>query len=139
MILIVGLGRSGTSYIAECFQGAGVDPGGAWEAASNAGWEHMPIHAYCGLLIREGVRFPDCDEAQRLLGKHGPPLRKLCDEAPHLVKTPLFLPLLELFVHLGVVDRIIWAKRPVDKAIQSIQAWGLEAISWPYVRAGEVR
>ncbi len=140
MILIVGLGRSGTSFVAECFKQAGVDPGGAWVPSSNAGWEHMPIHTFCLGLVQAGIRFPTCDEARRLVDKHEHDLEGLLAKAPKVVKTPLFLPLLELFVHAGGgIDRILYAARPIEAAIQSIEAWDLESISWPYVRQGEDR
>ena len=135
MILIVGLGRSGTSFIAECFKEAGVDPGGSWVPSSNAGWEHMPIHVFCLRLVQAGIRFPTCDEAGHLV-KCGS-LEKLRASAPRVVKTPLFLPLLELFAHSGGIERILYATRPIDAVIQSITAWELEPISWPYVRKGE--
>lgn len=135
MILIAGLGRTGTSFVAECFRTAGVDPGGVWVPQTNAGWEHSPVHHFCLSLIHAGVRFPSCDEAERLLVKHGPELKQLCAEAPRVVKTPLFLPLMELFVHLGVVDRVVYTTRPIDQALQSVKVWG--SSSWPYVQKGE--
>lgn len=135
MILIIGLCKSGTSFVAECFRDAGMDPGGAWVPASNAGWEYMPLHTTLLALIKAGIRFPSCEEAVALLEKH-PSLTGISENAPRVVKTPLFAPMLEVFVHMGVVERVIQPMRPVEDILRSRKVWHAGSPE-PYTRPGE--
>jgi len=134
MILIIGLCKSGTSFVAECFRNVGVDPGGAWVPASNAGWEHMPLHLTLLALVHNGIRFPSCEEAKALPAI--PSLKGICEIAPRVVKTPLFAPLLEVFVHMGVVERLIQPMRPIEDILRSRKVWHAGSPE-PYTRPGE--
>jgi hypothetical protein len=134
MIFITGLGKCGTSFVAECFLKLGLDPSGSFDLTMNAGWEHVQTHVLCRELLfgPTQARFVTCRRAEKLMkkpiSKRDPrPLRqRLLESLPPptcVVKSPLILPLLELWIHAGLVSRIVWPQRPLAQIARSWAAW----------------
>jgi hypothetical protein len=69
VIIITGVGRSGTSLVARLYHEFGLDPGGSWDRAINAGLEDPEVVGINRTLMRElGVGLPlDTDLAERPL------------------------------------------------------------------------
>jgi hypothetical protein len=60
MIIITGLGRSGTSAVARLYQELGFDPGGAWFPEMNAGLEdHAIVRLNEGVVKGLGIGVPE--------------------------------------------------------------------------------
>lgn len=152
MIFITGLGKCGTSFVAECFRELGLDPGGSFNLIMNAGWEHPPTHVLCRELLfgPTQARFVTCRRADKLMKKpisnRDPrPLRQRLleslpppkGEAPRVVKSPLVLPLLELWIHAGLVSRIVWPQRPLAQIARSWAAWDPRGLRGIYAGEGE--
>ncbi len=152
MIFITGLGKCGTSFVAECFRELGLDPGGRFNTSMNAGWEYPPTHVLCRELLigPKRARFSTCEQAEELMDKpisnrNLRPLKQRLEEAlppregeaPRVVKSPLLLPLLELWVHAGLVDRVVWPQRPLVQIAQSWAAWDPRGL--PYIGEDEDR
>ena len=58
MIVITGVGRSGTSFLAQLYRELGFDPGGQWLPAVNAGYEDDEVVGANELVARDlGLRF----------------------------------------------------------------------------------
>lgn len=150
MIFITGLGKCGTSFVAECFQELGFNPGGRFDPNMNAGWEYSRTHVLGRelLLGPTQARFVTCQRAEKLMDKpisdRDPrPLRQrlleslppLEDGTPRVVKSPLVLPLLELWIHAGLVSRVVWPQRPLAQIARSWAAWDPRGL--PYIGEGE--
>lgn len=151
MIFITGLGKSGTSFVAECFRELGFDPGGHFDPKMNAGWEYSQTHVLCRELLVGPLkaRFVTCRQAEELLDKpisnrNPRPLRQRLQEAmpsslevgaPRVVKSPLLLPLLELWIHAGLVSRVVWPNRPLPQIARSWAAWDPRGL--PYIGEDE--
>lgn len=143
MIFIIGLGKSGTSFVAECFKELGFNPGGRFNEKVNAGWEYPPLHVLCRELLAGPlkVRFPTCQETVQLLDKpisaRNPlPLRiRLQKALPPLIqviKSPLLLPLLDLWVHAGLVGRVVQPSRMLAQIERSRAAWDPRLLPYIY-------
>lgn len=58
MIVITGVGRSGTSFLAQLYRELGFDPGGRWLPAMNAGYEDDEVVGANELVAHDlGLRF----------------------------------------------------------------------------------
>ena len=115
--VITGGGRCGTSFVAQVFQAAGVDPGGGFDSEIRAGWEYAPVVAVND-EIRKETEFLSCADSDRLL----PDLRARLSsavEGKSVVKDPRFSFLLDLWVHAGLVERVILLSRPYEESIAS--------------------
>ncbi len=115
--VITGTGRCGTSFTAQVFREAGIDPGGGYDPNVRAGWEYAPVVAINEELLKS-ERFPDFADSERLLPDF---LRRLqtAVEDKRLVKDPRFSFLLELWVHAGLVERVILLVRRLEEAAAS--------------------
>lgn len=59
MIVLTGLGRSGTSFVALLYRELGFDPGGEWYDDMNAGMEAESVVDLNSMIIRElGIGYP---------------------------------------------------------------------------------
>jgi hypothetical protein len=59
VIIITGVGRSGTSLVARLYRELGLDPGGAWDASINAGLEDPGVVRLNRAIMRDlGVGLP---------------------------------------------------------------------------------
>jgi hypothetical protein len=59
VIIVTGLGRSGTSFLALVYRELGFDPGGEWYDDMNAGMEAKPVVDLNSRIIRElGIGYP---------------------------------------------------------------------------------
>jgi hypothetical protein len=69
VIIITGVGRSGTSLVARLYSELGIDPGGAWDPAINAGFEDQEVvRVNRAIMLELGVGLPvDPDLAERRL------------------------------------------------------------------------
>jgi hypothetical protein len=66
MIIVTGVGRSGTSFLARLYQELGFDPGGAWTASANAGLEAPEVvRANRAIMWDLGVGLPVDGELER--------------------------------------------------------------------------
>jgi hypothetical protein len=152
VIFITGLGKCGTSFVAECFRELGFNPGGGFNPNMNAGWEYPPTHVLCRELLfgPTQARFVTCPQAVRLLEKpisdrNPRPLRQRLLEAlpppedgiPRVVKSPLLLPLLELWIHAGRVSRVVWPQRSLAQIARSWAAWDPSGLTGIYTEEGE--
>ncbi|KKL98214.1 hypothetical protein LCGC14_1826670 [marine sediment metagenome] len=150
MIFITGLGKTGTSFVAECFRELGFDPGGSFDQKVNAGWEYPPLHTLCRELLIGPMkaRFPTCQWSEARLDQpisdtNPRPLRIRLQEAlppstdalGQVVKSPLLLPLLDLWVHAGLVDRVVQPSRMLAHITLSRAAWDPRLL--PYIYEGE--
>ncbi len=148
MILITGLGRSGTSFVAECFNELGYNPGGRFRESINAGWEHPPVHVLCRELLAGPlkVRFPTCQQSEELLDKpisetNPLPLRTRLQESflnqktgemMKVIKSPFLLPLLDLWIHAGLVDSVVQPSRTLAQIARSRKVWDVGIIPYVY-------
>ncbi len=123
MIIITGTGRNGTSFVAECFRNIGVDTGGEWWDKSNDGWEDRLFYSINIEMQKAGISFPGCKEAEELAkGVWGGRMKGVA-ATRQVVKNPDAATVLEVWIHAGVVDRVIMPTRPMDQVLRSLEVW----------------
>lgn len=150
MIAISGLGKSGTSFVAECFYELGYNPGGRFNGKINAGWEFPPVHVLCRELLAGPlkIRFPTCQQSEELLDNPISDTNALSlrvrlqesfigttGESIDIIKSPLLLPLLDLWIHAKLLSSIIQPMRMLSQIARSREAWGIGL--QPYIYEGE--
>ena len=120
--IITGTGRCGTSFVAQVFREASIDPGGGYNPHVRAGWEYAPVVAINDELM-EACPYPTCADSERLLPSVFRRLQTAVEDKT-VVKDPRFSGLLDLWVHAGLVKRVILLVRPIEEAIASSRAKG---------------
>lgn len=146
MIVITGVGRSGTSYLASVYRELGFDPGGRWQGEINAGLEDDDVVAANERLARAlGLRlfgapprsllerwlphrpwvFHGVDPATvaALASEYGDQLRALSSRA--VVKDPRFCWTLGVWAAAGAtIDHVVISMRAMNAIVDSRIAAG---------------
>jgi len=123
LTVITGTGRCGTSFAAQVFRAAGIDPGGGFDDSVRAGWEFAPVVAVNELILAE-VEFPSCSQSDQLLLRWRERMQASI-AGVRLVKDPRFSYLLDLWVHAGLIGRVIQLVRPFRESMASAATvWG---------------
>jgi hypothetical protein len=146
VIVITGVGRSGTSYLASVYRELGFDPGGRWQPDINAGLESDDVVAVNERLARDlGLRFfgapprsavrrwlphrprsfhgVDPADVEALAAEHGEELRALSARA--VVKDPRFCWTLAVWAAAGAcIEHVVISVRAMDAVVDSRVAAG---------------
>jgi len=146
LIVITGVGRSGTSYLASVYRELGFDPGGRWQPDINAGLEADDVVAANERLARDlGLRFfgaPPRSKVERwmpqrrsayhgvdpeaidaLADGYGEELRALSRRA--VAKDPRFCWTLAVWAAAGAtIDHVVISVRAMDAIVDSRVAAG---------------
>lgn len=130
MLIITGMGRCGTSFVADICKEGGYDPGGVWEEEIRAGWEHDRVTRYNQLfafhygMTRRPFYMPELTT----------------ESFPKVVKDPRFVSyqgVLETWLFARDDFDVLWLNRDLDeiydsrkKAVEAgkVEGWG---ISYP--------
>jgi hypothetical protein len=136
VIVITGSGRSGTSFAAEAFKAAGIDPGGTYHPEWNAGWEYPPVREVND-IIRKQRPFIGCEDSIDIMPALGPMMIKASKDM-EIVKDPRFSYTLDLWYHAGLIERVIHMIRLPHQVVESQKKrrgvqdnmdWSLEQIN----------
>lgn len=154
MIVITGVGRSGTSFLAQLYRELGFDPGGRWLPAMNAGFEDDAVVEANELVAGDlGLRFlggpgPGADglvervrrtafgrsphrfdtvDSRRVpatIARHGERLRTIAG-ARLVAKDPRFCWTLGVWLAAGAsIEHVVISTRSMDAVIASRRAAG---------------
>jgi len=146
VIVITGVGRSGTSYLARVYRELGFDPGGHWQPDINAGLEADDVVSANERLARDlGLRFfgaptrsplgrwmpqrrsayhgVDPETIAALAAEYGEELRALAGRA--VAKDPRFCWTMAVWAAAGAsIDHVVISVRAMDAIVDSRVAAG---------------
>ena len=136
MIVITGVGRSGTSFLARLYRELGFDPGGRWLPTMRAGYEDDEVVEANELVAHDlGVRFlagPSPDRFDMIepgrvastVKRHGERLRTIAGEHV-VVKDPRFCWTMPVWLQArAAIEHVVLSTRSMDAVIASRRAAG---------------
>lgn len=121
--IITGTGRSGTSFVAKCFERLGYDLGGEWKPDVRAGLECPESVAANQEILSACVQynftpgrigFPTCKDSALIAEQQR--VRDALSAITHpIIKDPSCANTLDVWIHAGKVERVIFCLRdPLD-------------------------
>lgn len=121
--IITGTGRSGTSFVAKCFQRLGFDLGGSWKPEVRAGLEAPEsVAANQQIMAADGGGiFPCCLRTSCILDQNWEIRVALDNIERPIIKDPSIANTLDVWIHADKVGRVIFCLRDPMEAWMSFQ------------------